>query len=68
MCVLRVIAFSLLSDADADLEDRPTLQQLQILRGHGEEMKIISEVAYVIMDLIFLRTTLLANLLTIHIL
>ena len=48
MCVHRVITFSLLSDAD--LGDRPTLQQLQILRGHGEEVKIISEVAYQICD------------------
>ena len=30
---------------DADLGDRPTQQQLQILRGHGEEVKIISEAA-----------------------
>ena len=31
---------------DADLEDRPTLQQLQILKSNGEEVKIISEAAY----------------------
>ena len=36
--------FSIFSEAD--LEDRPTLQQLQILKGHGKEVKIISEAAY----------------------
>ena len=32
--------------SEADVEDRPSLQQLQILRGHDEEVKIISEAAY----------------------
>ena len=51
MCVHRVITFSLL--LDADLGDRPTPQQLQILRGHGEELKTISEVAYQWEKLVF---------------
>ena len=51
MCVHRVITFSLL--LDADLGERPTPQQLQILRGHSEKLKTISEVAYQWEKLVF---------------